>query len=217
MIRPVQNPARRGLTLFETAIGSALFAIGLLAAFQTVGRTTHAYESSSSRVVAEARLIAALERVQEILDSVIGDSLPLDSGDVLGSSDLIFREMIGADSGVAQEGPLMRLFSRLEPSEVPNGLDDDGDGLVDELELVFVRDADAGFPEEILLGGLRPLAAGELPDLIDNDDDGLIDEPGFVIRREADSLRIHLSAQGSARAEDIPFDIGIEGRVRLRN
>ncbi len=208
-----QSIAQVGLSLFELAIGTTLFTIGLLAAFGTVGRTSHAYESSSARVIAEARLILALEQVQNALEPAqLGTLVPDPTGE-LGTSDLLFKHVIFGSTDEVQ----YRLHTRLETGELPNGFDDDGDRLVDELELILVRDPAGTAREQVLMRGICALGTGELADLIDNDGDGLVDEPGFVIRRENDSLRIHLSAQGAVRGEDQPFDLQLEGRVRLRN
>lgn len=205
--------SQTGLSLFELAIGTTLFAIGLLAAFGTVGRTTHAYEVSSARVTTESRLITALEAVQSVLEPAELATLVPDPTGALGTTDLLFKHVVfGSGDEVSY-----RLHTRLEPGELPNGLDDDGDRLVDELELILVHDPAGSAREQLLIGGVRALGAGELADLVDNDGDGLVDEPGFAIRREGDSLRIHLSVQGSVRREEQPFDVQLEGRVRLRN
>lgn len=93
-----------------------------------------------------------------------------------------------------------RVEFRLEPGEVDDGLDNDGNGLVDEGELVLVRDAGGADELEIVLAnGVREHLEGELPNGVDDNDNGLVDERGITFERVGSDLRIRLTLETTGR------------------
>lgn len=208
---------RRGFSTLELVFAMALFAVGLLAAFGTVGRTTYAFEQSNARSAYEARLLRGLVRIQNVLESAAMATLSPDPSGALGTSDLSFAAPAELAIDAPLYGDIDRIFLRPAAGETLNGLDDDADGLIDEREVVLVHDVYGEARTEVLVEGLRGLAFGETADLVDNDGDGLVDEPGFAIQRIGESLHIHLSGQFTVRGQAVPQDVQLHGRVRLRN
>lgn len=97
---------------------------------------------------------------------------------------------------------ITRRLQRLpEPGEERNGIDDDGDGLVDEFALALTHRTGRGDegPVEWIATGLPELAAGEEPNGVDDNGDGLIDEPAFAFTWRGERLFVTFTL---ARVED---------------
>ena len=82
---------------------------------------------------------------------------------------------------------------RLEymPGETNNGIDDNGDGFVDECRIVRVENP--GTPDETILvlgTQVSEFYEGESPNLNDDNGNGLIDERGLCFYRTEDLITI---------------------------
>lgn len=211
-----------GFTILEFVIGMSLLSVGLLIAAESVGRAGNAYEQSTLKTRQESELGTAMGRIVEVLSGIDATILEPDPTSPLGTSDLGYRTPTDLSVDGVTFGPLNRLRLELEELELDNGVDDDGDGLIDEQALVLILDENGADRRTVLATGLRALASGELPNGLDDDGDGLIDEPGFAVRREGDLLMIHLSGQvesgGKPLGEgEVPLDVNLETRIRVRN
>jgi hypothetical protein len=78
-----------------------------------------------------------------------------------------------------------------------NGLDDDGDGLVDEGALVLIRDF-GGADEQrvVLLEGIASFLEGEVFNAADDNGNGLQDERGVSFERVGNSLVLRMTVCG---------------------
>lgn len=213
---------RAGFTALELLVGMTILSIGLLIAAESVGRAGTAYESSARKTHTEGELGRAMGRIVEVLSGVDTAVLQPDPTSELGVSDLGFRRPVEVTAAGVVFGPLDRLSLELEPTELDNGLDDDGDGLVDERELILLVDESGAANRTRLASGLRELAAGEVANGLDDDGDGLIDEPGFAVRREGNLLLVQLSAQVEQGPADlsagaVPLEVELTTRIRVRN
>src|SRR5262249_41383601 len=75
----------------------------------------------------------------------------------------------------------------------PNGVDDDGDGLVDERNLVMTRNV--GTANEVSIVLCHDVARwypGEISNVADDNGNGVVDESGFNVQRTGDLLTIRL-------------------------
>lgn len=85
-------------------------------------------------------------------------------------------------------GPILAPQSRIQlelmAGELDDGVDNNGDGMVDECRLVFVPDAFAGGLEVGLAGFVTRFAEGEIANGVDDNGDGDIDEPGLSLTWE---------------------------------
>ena len=209
--------AKAGFTILEFTIGMTILSIGLLAVAGVVGRTGSAYESSTRHVLYEAELGRAMNRIVEALSGTTSTIIQPDPTGELGTSDLRYRIPTDMTATTITWGPQNRLVLDYEPTELDNGADDDGDGLVDEMELALILDENGpGERRRVLCGGLSELSAAEQADGDDNDGNQLADEPGFCIRRMGDVLVIHLAGQASVPGEE-PIEVALSTRLALRN
>jgi hypothetical protein len=171
-------------------------------------RTSDAFKEGSRAAALDTGLHRAVELIaRELEDAVHETFVPLPTIP-FGSNTLSFNAAQGYAGGLIVLGPPRRIAWEREPSELDDGLDNDGDGLVDEGRVVWSELP--GQPDErrrVLVSGVMELDQGEAADLVDEDDDGLIDEPGLVFVVEGDVLRVSITVQG----------VDEDGHVRTRS
>jgi hypothetical protein len=134
-----------------------------------------------------------------------------------GSDWLSFQRSLGVVAGVVQWGPTVVLCWEREPAELDNGGDDDGDGLVDEGELVRIEDEGTAAERRVVLAhGLCELLPGETFDGTDEDGDGLIDERGLCASLAGGVLTLRLGLSGRTPAGIVLTRV-VETSVFVRN
>jgi hypothetical protein len=100
-------------------------------------------------------------------------------------------EAKGADLGAIE-----RIELRLEPGEADDGVDNDGDGLVDECEIVqFQHRGSAHERVTVLCRGVCEFLEDELPNGADDNGNGLIDERGLSFDFQGDSVTVRVSLE----------------------
>lgn len=170
-----------GFTLLEIMIALALFAIISGSALQMSLSGSGAYRLGISVADLEMRSGRAVERLVRELSAASADTL--DPADPDGGGSLTFQMPVG--------GPQTVTFRvELAPLEIRNGVDDNGDGLIDEG--LLVRIADLGLPSEqrvVLARGVADLLQGETANGVDDNGNGLDDEGGFAITLQTGTAR----------------------------
>jgi hypothetical protein len=114
-------------------------------------------------------------------------------------------------------GPVTRIEWRPDPNDPTDGADNDGDGLVDEGEIVISRNfGSAGQQDTVIATSVPRLLLGELPNGADDNGNGLQDEAGLSFELLADgSVRVRLTVQ--ARKQGTTFSSTVEATVLPRN
>jgi hypothetical protein len=228
--------SRRGSSLVETLLALSMLSLVIAAATRVGNKANDAYETSSARTELELRAQRALEDAARALVAastgldawLVPSPPPADSSDLtsaaitgpFGVSDLFWERVTAFDgvTGAVTGAERQRLFARPESGDALNGVDDDGDGLVDEFELVLA--ADPGQPSErerVLVRGLASLGAGELANALDDDGDGVIDESGFCVRRRGDALVLQITLQEVVPGTSEPLLVEKQTAISLRN
>lgn len=178
---------------------------------RVAARATHEDET-------QARLTRTVTRVASELRSVIDTLIWEDlSGLANETSTLTFQGVESLNNGVLVPGPVTRIEYVLEPGEVQDDLDNDGDGLIDEGSVVLTRDP-AG-PDEIsviLCRNVREYYEDERLDFVDENGNGLVDEAGFHIQRQGDQLVIRLTVEDVDLRGDVVTK-SAEALIRIRN
>lgn len=211
------NPNERaGFTYLEvmiavTVLGVVLMSTGALsAAGYDVHRVVRENVDLENDVSRAANRMAA-----ELMATSTTVMFP-DAADEFGSEVVNFRQPIGLAGGVVQWGPLMQLTWEYDPNELDDGADNDGDGLVDEGQVVLVRNVgEATEQRTVLCRGVAELADGEQLDGLDNNGNGVVDEGGFNVRRTGDVLQVGLHLQNMDQGRFV--ERSIETAVRVRN
>lgn len=185
---------RAGMTLIETTAALVISGLTMLYLSESLTRSGGALTVSQRRAALLLESQRALDEAAVKLKDAVAASLIPDPIGNLGSDDLRFSRLADFVAGAPVWGAQERLLLRLCAEELLDGEDQDGDGLIDEHELVLVRNLGGGLQQQrVLASQMPPLGAGEAPNGLDDDGDGLIDEPSFVVRRQGEVLSVSLS------------------------
>ncbi|MFO0985159.1 MAG: hypothetical protein U1E76_26100 [Planctomycetota bacterium] len=161
----------RGFALVEMVVGSVMMVTILLAVMQTVSSSARAARVTTSQSSVMMKLNRALATIRRDLtysglstcravppgesnDGPVADGVTYDN----------FRSapVINVTAAGIQYGPSVMLSLAPEPGEPIDGNDSDGDGLVDEQQLVRTDAAGA----VVLLGGVTAMAFTKNEDVI---------------------------------------------------
>jgi prepilin-type N-terminal cleavage/methylation domain-containing protein len=213
----ITHPDQRGFTLVEALIAATLLAVLFLAVAQASARASDAFDEGSAEHALSTTTHRGLERITQAIQFASGAILA-DLGDPdLGDDDVTFSVPRGwTGTAVDWSGPI-RIFAELEPGELDDGQDNDGDGLVDELRVVQVENE--GQPDElrtVLASGVAELFEGESANNVDDNGNGLIDERGLSLSATGNVVTVRLACQ---RRDEAGRLLGktAETAVRLRN
>lgn len=199
---------RAGFTLLEMAIVAAILALalGTLALFGK--RSALALRSGATNSDLDARLQTTLVRIsKELLPSGFASISPAVTPPQ-GATVLEYRKSAGAVNGTLLWGDRNRIAFEYETGELDDGLDNNGNGLVDEGIVAWTLDA--GQPGElrtVLCHGVREHARGETANGADDNGNGLQDERGLSFERAGEGLRVRLTLE----------ERDVEGRLLARS
>lgn len=194
----MRRSSRAGLTLLELAISVTLLAIVLGVPGLLLTSSQRAYSTGATVGELDAQARRALDQVAERLARSGLSEVPQSAGGPnVGWTAVDFREATGwAGGGIAWGGP-QQIRMQLEAGEVDDGLDNDGDELIDEQRLIWIEDF--GLPGQrsfVLCTGVREAGEGETPgNGVDDDGDGLIDEGGFNVRFDGERVLLELTLE----------------------
>jgi hypothetical protein len=217
MRTPGQGRARAGFTLTEVMLGAFLMGSLLLVAGLATDRCMALFRQRRASQEVNARGGRLLQRVASELAFARRGSLQPATIETQGSSSLQFQKSLGVAGGVVQWSPVFTLSWESEPAEFDDGQDNDGDGLADEGQLVWIENE--GLPGErraVLGHGLCELLPGETFDGADEDGDGLIDERGLCFSIVGDLLTVRVGVQGNG-PDGRTITKVVETAVFLRN
>jgi len=212
-VKRTTRSARSGYTLTELALAAVILTVtlGSLALFS--GTSAGALGEGTSQAELDAQLRRTMSRLgDELLPSGLA-VVTLAADD----SAVTYRRSAGPLAGHNTWEAPRRFAFRYEHGEIDDGLDNNGNGLVDEGVVEWT--IDVGLPSErtvILCHGVRELDARETDDDTDEDGDGLVDERGFAVRRDGNVLRIGLTLE-RLDPEGHALTRGLETAVQPRN
>ncbi|MEL6428218.1 MAG: hypothetical protein AAFU73_19060 [Planctomycetota bacterium] len=188
---------RSGMTVVEVAIAATVFAVLLGGVMRSMQSASGLMESTSAVLDIDRKARKLGQELRTTLENASAGTvdpifpLPGPGDPIPYQTDVRFNEIVDWSGGAVVLGPEQRLFLRMETTELDNGRDDDGDGLVDELEVVHVPDAAAASPVELVLArGVLEWFPGEAGSGADDNGNGLVDEPGFSIAESGGRLTV---------------------------
>ena len=138
-IRTCAHAARRGFSLVESLIVVTLLAVLFLAVAQTSSRASDAFDEGGTEHALSTAAHRCLERISRTIEFADESLLASAPPGPLGKDDVTFQTPASFEGGVVQWTG-QRIFAELEPGEIDDGADNDGDGLVDERRVVLVQD-----------------------------------------------------------------------------
>jgi len=216
-MRRTKNRGRAGLTLIELLIAMMILAMLLATIGMTVMRGGGAFKQGVATSVVEAQARRGLDRITDLFSGGRAGSLAPNPVAPFGSSTLDFDKSAGFAGGVVVPGPTTRIAFQNDPTDLDDGVDNNGNGLVDEGRIVLVQNVGlANQTTAVIVPWVREFLQGELENGVDDNGNGLIDERGLSFEVVGQMLNIRLSLE---RLDEDGRRIvrTVETSVRLRN
>ena len=216
-MRTLPSRPRGGFTLVELAVSLVLITVMMGGLMIVSHNITSAVRAGTASAALEAEGETAIRRLVEILREASTDSVTPRPAAPFSTSRVDFLRADSWNVKGFQWNPLERIRLELRPGELDNGLDDDGNGLVDECRVAWITDP--GGPGQrvvTLCHSASELLGGELPNGVDDNGNGLIDEPGLCVVFEDDGALVRLTLQ-RRDSEGRLLTRTFERRVGFRN
>ncbi len=210
--------SRAGSTLVEAMISLAIVLVILGGALVATEQGTAAYEQQLTENAVQTRTGRGLDRIlRELAGSSLGSLNPPDPGAPLGTDALSYQRATGWVGGSIVWSPIERVAFEIEESELDNGVDDDGDGFVDEGVVVHLENpGQIDERRSALVRGVCRYLEGEEPNGLDDNANGLLDESGLSFERVAGVLIVRLSIEGMGPEHTRVVET-VESSIRMRN
>jgi hypothetical protein len=182
--------------MVELAISLVMLSVMMGGLMLVSSSITSTVRAGTAAAALEVEGETAIRRVAEILREASSDTVTprpeepfsTDRVDFLRADEWTIKGM--------QWNPLERLQLELRPTEQDNGVDDDGNGLVDERRVVWFTDPGAAEEREVTVcHWVSELLEGEQANGVDDNGNGLIDEPGLCLAFEEDGALVWLTLQ----------------------
>lgn len=209
------------MTLVETMLGLVVLVMMGGAALLVSSTTEEASSTGMTAVDVEMRAGRGLHGITAAFRNAHLPSLnPAVVLSPFSTSDLMLQRVVGYDAGAgtAQLSPPDRLFLEMASGEIDDGLDNDGDGLVDEKRVVLVEEI--GSPAQrrrVLCTYVADSLEGETAgNGVDDNGNGLIDEEGFCVTYEGSIVVVRMTVEKPSR-DGRAVARSVERRIRLRN
>jgi hypothetical protein len=197
-------------TLLMVFTGGALLMASTSSKAFGTGATSSDLNSRTRRTVAEVCDLLRLSNAEGVWPPGVEapDSTPL----------LEFQRSRGYQAGGIDWDTAERLVLEYDPRDPNDGLDNDGDGLIDEGQLVWIDDF--GQPDQlrrILCHDVAEFLEGEdSGNLADDNGNGLQDERGFCVDFDGSVATVHLTLE-SVDPGGFTLQTTIQRTVAFRN
>ena len=209
--------SQSGMTLVEVVVATVAFMTvlaSILGALETGAQTVEVTTVPNDLDRKAQRVVRRM--ANELMLAGSGTLLPVPQPP-LGSSSLSFQRTQGWSGGAMAWGPVTSIGVEDDPQDPPDGLDNDGDGVIDEMRLMWRRDV--GGPAEISevwVEDVRRWMSGETPNGQDDNGNGLVDEAGMSFALEDSVLVIRLCLERRG-LDQRTVTRTVEHALRLRN
>jgi prepilin-type N-terminal cleavage/methylation domain-containing protein len=206
-----------GFTLVEVVIVLALVSVVMGSVIAVLRSSMRACQVGSTAGHLEALLNRALDRIAERLQASSSSAVTPALSSPFSSPQIDFQRTIGFAGGVVAWSPTERIGFQFRPGELDDGIDNDGDGIVDDGQVIWTQDL--GLPTQtstVLADGVTKFLQGETLNNKDDNGNGLIDERGLCFTVDASSVVVRLSLAARS-ADGVLVTKSMEKRVFFRN
>jgi prepilin-type N-terminal cleavage/methylation domain-containing protein len=207
---------RRGFTLIEVLVSATVLAVTLGSVTLSMRQGAASWQANLAAGSLDSKTELTLDRITRYLESASGKSLRPDLSATPFSSWVDFQETTGYRDGTRFLSEARRIELELGPGELDNGLDDNGNGLVDECRVVLIQDLDGDQIRVVIARGVRKYLQGESGNGRDDNGNGLIDEPGLSFDADGNTLNIRITLEKAGPTGDL-LTRTLEGSITLLN
>lgn len=214
----VKRGRRAGFTIVELMIGLSLVSVmaGLAMLIQSTGNS--ALKTSTQQSEAESKSRRGVDRIaRELQRAVVMNLFTNFTALAPDSPSLTYLSAAGLVDGALVPGSVTTIAWESDLRDPNNGLDDDGDGLVDEGVVALRKNVgEANEVRVVICSDVTEFFSGELPNGADDNGNGLTDEAGLHFTQDGNLITLRLSV------EDVSSDgtrvmRTAETSIRLRN
>lgn len=186
-----------GFSLLELMISIGLIAIIATLSSLVSDTARNAFVTTSTSTKLEAQVKTTLDRVAIEFEMAVAGTLDPDlTGLFSDTSSISMQQVVDLDEGVIVLGTVTTISFQRDPADAADGVDNDGDGLVDEGRLVMVRnDGEANSTSVTLCKNVGRFLEGEDDGNGDENGNGLVNEPGFLIQRDGNLITLQLTLE----------------------
>lgn len=200
----MKGSRKRGYTLVELTIAGTMTAVvggALLVASQGL---SDAFETGTSTVTLEGAARQSIDRAATLLEAAgTGTLVPPSMVGPFSASSVDFQRPVDFVADAIVWGDLERIAFEGSPLDPPDGVDNDGNGLVDEGRLVWIERVDQLDEERhVLVSNVSRSLEGEIDgNGLDDNGNGLIDELGFAATWLERRMVVRISVERRVAAE----------------
>ena len=203
MIQHEQHMGRRGTTMVELLVAAVIMTTVLGAIGLTVLAGSRSYEEGVARAEVDAQARRLVSRIaEEFLTAstgslIEGASMWSGGEEDDGAVEFRYNQVLGAVAGTPLLGPQRRVRLAYAQGELDDGIDNNGNGLIDECRILLTQDTGGG-PEIAIGGFVREFLQGEIGGSdADDNGNGLVDERGLCMTfdDETNTMRIRLTIE----------------------
>lgn len=213
----MKNTHNHGFSLVELMISFTVLAALLGAAMTTVLRGKATYDQGMTIGALEAQARQTLDRIVVEFAGALRGSLNPNPVGANGTTTCDFRKCEGFAGGGMVQSTLNSVRLRPNPADPNDGIDNNSNGLVDECEVVLMRNVGAADQQTIPLAGfVREYLQGETPNGADENGNGLVDERGLCFSINNDTLTIRLTLE-ALDTERRVITRSVETAIHIRN
>ena len=213
-----KRATRTGFTLLELVVSMGLLSImaGLSIMIQTTGNS--ALKASNQQTEAEGKARRGLDRVARELQRAVVMNLFTNFTPVAPDSpSLTYLSAAGLVDGEMAAGSVTHFAWEQDPRDADNGIDDDGDGLIDEgVVAIWKNVGEADQVRVVICNDVTEYYQGETPNGADDNGNDLTDEAGFHFEQDGDLITVRLCV-GGVSSDGTRVMRTAETSIRLRN
>lgn len=189
---PINRGRRAGFTMLESVIALVIFSTILSAGVIAMRAGQRSFRQTVTGTVLNTKASRAVNRIARRLTGArqLSVAISADTGTVS------FQEVAGWAGGDPIWSGDSSIAFQYETGELDNGVDDNGNGFVDEGQVILTENI--GDPDQrsvTLVHSVREFLDGETPDGTDENGNGIADERGLCFELVGDALRVRLTVQ----------------------
>lgn len=193
---------KRGMTLLEVAISVTILTAVTAGALRMAESTTKAIGTGTAASDLDFRAQTALSRLGELVRTSsrtsLTPALPVAPPLTVETSDITYSRVTGIDDVALAPiwGLPEQLLLEQSPLDPADGIDNDGNGVVDDCRVVWIEDPAGANRRRIIVRDVAPLLDGEIAgNGADDNGNGLVDERGLSFDMEGSKITVRLELE----------------------
>jgi type II secretory pathway pseudopilin PulG len=206
-----------GFTLVEVVIVAALAMVVMGSVVAVMNSSMRACQVGSTSAHLEALANRTLDHIAERLQASSRAAITPSLAAPFSSRQIDFQRATSFAGGVVTWSATERITFQYRPGEIDDGIDNGGNGIVDDGQVVWIQSLGLpGQTSSVLADGVTEYLEGETLNNLDDNRNGLIDEAGLCFTVDASSVVVHLTLAARS-AGGILVTKTVEKRVYFRN